>query len=82
MEFQLYMKEQREIEMGVKKAPHIPQATNPLPQILVEQIFNNDNNNDDNNNNDNRQNLLHNQDNNNDDNDQWSIDEMSDISSN
>lgn len=70
----MVLKEQREIELGMKKAPHIPQANNPLPQasIFVERasIINNqsfgvmsDTHDDDNNN-------------------KWTIDEISDVSSN
>lgn len=73
-QFQMVLKEQREIELGMKKAPHIPQANNPLPQasIFVERanIINNqsfgvmsDTHDDDNNN-------------------KWTIDEISDMSSN
>lgn len=41
---QLILKEQREIEFGVKKRPHVPQANNPLPSILVEQLPDENNN--------------------------------------
>lgn len=43
-QFQIELNEQREIELGVKKMPHIPQANKPLPQasIFAEQALENE----------------------------------------